>query len=285
VKAPPLDYVRPATVAEALAYLKQGGDGAMVLAGGQSLGPMLNLRLARPTLLVDISRLAELTRTATVNGTLAIGSAVIHADIEDGKAPDPCHGLLTETAATIAYRAVRNRGTIGGSLSHADPVGDWCPVLMALGASVVAASNAGERTIAVADFVEGVLTTSLRPGEIVTEIRIPRLAATARWGRYKICRKPGKFADAIAVVVMDTAAVQSRVAVAMPNHRPVLLPQAAVHLLALKGADRDGLAAFRNAARAELAALGASDALQLHILSAAAMRAAADALNRKRPQP
>jgi carbon-monoxide dehydrogenase medium subunit len=142
------EYVRPSTLAQAVGALAGAAD-ARVMAGNQSLGPMLNLRIARPTLVVDISRLSELRRVETDDTGITIGACVTHSAIEDGEAPDAANGLMRRVAGGIAYRAVRNRGTIGGSLAHADPAADWPPVLMALDAEVNIRGPKGGRSLPV----------------------------------------------------------------------------------------------------------------------------------------
>ena len=128
------DYEKPATIAAALALLGEAGDDAKVLAGGQSLGPMMNMRLARPRQLVDITGIPELRQVTDDGDAVVFGACVTHATIEDGRIPDPTGGMMPNVAAGIAYRAVRNRGTIGGSLVHADPAADWITTLAAIGA-------------------------------------------------------------------------------------------------------------------------------------------------------
>src|SRR3954464_1451453 len=136
MKPASFSYARPATLSDAVHNLQSLTDQSRVIAGGQSLGPMLNLRLAQPKHLVDISRLEGL-RKATIEGNLlAIGACTTHAEIEDGKIPDVTLGLMPFIARSIAYRAVRNRGTIGGSLAHADPAADWLTTAIAIDASV-----------------------------------------------------------------------------------------------------------------------------------------------------
>ena len=137
------DYARPADVPSALKLA--GGASAKLIAGGQSLGPMLNLRLSQPELLIDITAIDELKRAEASNDTLFLGSCITHADIEDGRIPDVTNGALPSVAAGIAYRAVRNRGTIGGSIVHADPAADWISALSALGALAVIRGAKGMR--------------------------------------------------------------------------------------------------------------------------------------------
>ncbi|HEY3187934.1 MAG TPA: xanthine dehydrogenase family protein subunit M [Solirubrobacteraceae bacterium] len=168
------EYVAPESLDEALRALAEGGEDAKVLAGGHSLIPLMKLRLAAPTLLVDLRRLGDL-RGIQENGDVRIGAMTTHAEIEDS----PQLGLLSRAAGTIADRQVRHRGTIGGSLAHGDPASDLPAVLLAFEGSVVARGGSGERTIAAADLFSDYLTTSLNPDEIVTEVRIP---SPAGWG-------------------------------------------------------------------------------------------------------
>jgi carbon-monoxide dehydrogenase medium subunit len=189
MKAAAFDYARATTPADVGA--------ARAIAGGQSLGPMLNLRLARPERLVDVRRLPALRLTREDAAGATWGAATTHAEIEDGIAPDPTGGFLAGVARTIAYRAVRNRGTVGGSLAHADPAADW-PVALAL-VEAVAETSAGRR-IPVASLIRGPFETVLAEGELLTAIHIPRPAAGTRHARHKVVRKTGEFAQAMAGV-------------------------------------------------------------------------------------
>lgn len=218
------DYARAADLAEALALLSRGGEGARPVAGGQSLGPMLNLRVAAPSLLVDISEVPELTEARREGGGLTLGAAICHAHFEDGLGRAETQGLLPRVASTIAYRPVRNRGTIGGSLAHADPGADWPPVLMALGAEVEIAGPTGRRWTGVDSFIVDALSTVLEPGEIVSAVRIPELDGKARWGHRKFCRKPGDFAASLAAVVVDPARRVARAVLAGGAGAPARLP-------------------------------------------------------------
>jgi carbon-monoxide dehydrogenase medium subunit len=161
------DYVAPASLDEALAALRDGGEDAKLLAGGHSLIPLMKLRLAAPTLLVDLRKvgLRDVTRE---NGTARFGAMVRHTDVATGG-----FGLASAAAATIADQQVRNMGTIGGTLAHGDPASDMPAVLLACEGSVVARSGSGDREIAAADLFEDYLTTSLAPDEIITEVRLP----------------------------------------------------------------------------------------------------------------
>ena len=157
MKAAPFAYERPADVDAAIGLMAEATGVTKIIAGGQSLGPMLNLRLVQPDLIVDIAGLAELKRAEISGEELVIGACVTHADIEDGRIPDATRGAMQRIAAGIAYRAVRNRGTIGGSLSHADPAADWVSALPALGAKIRLRSTSGVRDLAIEDFVTGAL--------------------------------------------------------------------------------------------------------------------------------
>jgi aerobic carbon-monoxide dehydrogenase medium subunit len=248
MKPAAFDYVRPTSVAEALSVLNST-SGAKVLAGGQTLGPMLNLRLAQPQVLVDITRIPELAAVSGDSDAVTIGATVTHAAIEDGRVPDPTGGFLARVARGIAYRAVRTRGTIGGSLAHADPSADWLACLMALGAEAVIASAGGRRRALLSTFVRGAMETELAPGELLTAVRIPRFAREARFGFHKICRKTGEFAEAMAAVVAVPPYGYLAAVVSPANGRPLLIesrkvdwPKAAITLdeakAILKAADK-----------------------------------------------
>lgn len=197
MKFPAFDYDRPDTLEAALSALADGE--AQILAGGQSLSPMMSFRMARPTRLVDIARLAELRAIAVeADGALRIGAAVTHAMIEDGALPQPWGGFMARAAGNIAYRAVRNRGTIGGSVAQADPAADWPCILRGLEASAVLRGPAGERAVPLADFLLAPLQTNLAPGEVIVALRVPPFGA-ARHGLSKSNRKAGEYAEAIAV--------------------------------------------------------------------------------------
>jgi aerobic carbon-monoxide dehydrogenase medium subunit len=220
------EYERPADIRSALALIGREGPTTKILAGGQSLGPMLNLRLVRPELVVDITRIPELKRVEESADAITVGACVTHADIEDGRVPDVTQGALPSVARTIAYRAVRNRGTLGGSLAHADPAADWVTALAAIGAVALIASSAGRRTIAVEDLMSGVFETVLGEAEILEAIRIPRLSAKARWGYYKISRKTGEFAHALGAVLDDPGRGVCRAVMGAIDAKPIVLADA-----------------------------------------------------------
>ncbi len=197
-----------------------------IIAGGQSLGPMLNLRLVEPDTIIDISGLAELKRAERDGDELVIGACVTHGDIEDGRIPDVTRGAMQRVASAIAYRAVRNRGTIGGSLSHADPAADWVSSLSGLRARVTLRSAAGVRNLPIEKFITGALESALQPGEIVEAVRVPVMTPSARWGYVKACRKIGEFAHAIAAVLIDPERATARVVLGALEAAPIVLGDA-----------------------------------------------------------
>lgn len=224
MKAASFEYVMPATLVETLRALALSDGQAKLMAGSQSLGPMLNLRLARPAQVVDVSRLDELRTVELVEGRVRVGASVTHAEIEDG-----CFELLRghpvqEMAARIAYRSVRNRGTVGGSLAHADPAADWILAARALNALVeVRAFEQAPRLIKMQDFMLAAYTTSLAEGEVITALHLPRLSAQARWGYYKFCRKTGEFAEASCAVYFEPASATAQIVVGALDGAPVAL--------------------------------------------------------------
>jgi aerobic carbon-monoxide dehydrogenase medium subunit len=222
MKPAAFEYARAGSVAEAVRLLGAGA-GAKALAGGQTLGPMLNLRLAQPAVLVDITRVAELAEVAEERDGVRIGAIVTHAAIEDGRVPDPTRGFLARVAGGIAYRAVRTRGTVGGSLAHADPAADWLSALAGLGAEVLVSGPRGSRRGGIAAFVRGAMESDLEAGELVTGVRIPAFSARARFGFHKICRKAGEFAEAIGVAVHDPERGIARLAASTPAGRPLVM--------------------------------------------------------------
>jgi carbon-monoxide dehydrogenase medium subunit len=192
-------YERPKEWAQALQLVAEGGRAG---AGTQSLGPLLNLRLAQPGTIVDLRHLPGFAGVAVGDGVVRIGAGTTHAAIEDGAVPGRTGEIMAAVARRIAYRPVRNRGTIGGSLAHADPAGDWVAVLPALGATAIALGRSGERRIPAAWFVTGIFETALAADELLCAIEVPLLPAEARWGHWKLCRKPGEFSKATACVLI-----------------------------------------------------------------------------------
>lgn len=276
MKPAPFRMARPRTIAEAVSLLVEAGDGAKPMAGGQSLGPMLNLRLATPALIVDLSGIDALRTVREEAGQMVYGALVTHADLEDGRAPDIAPHVLRRVAGGIAYRAVRNRGTLGGSLSHADPAADWVNALSALGAEVELAGPNGPRRLALDAFLTGALATALAPGEILVAVRVPKPSATARFGYVKHCRKVGEFAHAIGAVLVDPVAGTGRALMGATDGPPLVFPEAGF----LFGRRIDAGFADRfdtGAADAALRAIGMADAVDRHVHVEVLRRAARQA--------
>jgi carbon-monoxide dehydrogenase medium subunit len=243
------DYVRPGTLEAAIQALAGGGEDAKVIAGGQSLLPLLRLRLAYPELLVDIGGLDELRGVTDAGESLLIGARTTHYQlVHDPLVAEHC-GLLAAAASTVADPAVRHRGTLGGSLAHADPAGDLPAVALALDATLIARGPGGDRQIAAADFFVDYLTTALRPGEILTGIRVPKLGPG--WGYHY--EKFHRTAQAWAIVGVAALARRSNGQVAearigLTNMGPVPVRATAA----------EQAAAGAQASRAALAAAAAS---------------------------
>jgi carbon-monoxide dehydrogenase medium subunit len=228
MKPSPFEYSRPETIAEAVHLLAEGAnDGAMAICGGQSLLIMMALRITMTSMLVDISRLEDLRKLDQNQKTTFIGAAITHAEIEDGKVPDPLPGLMPRVASKIAYRAVRNRGTIGGSMALADPSADWPACLLALDAETVIAGPNGERREKIEDLLQGPYQTTLGDGEIIVGFQI--VNNKARWGTSKVSRKSGAFADSIAVFVDSSSAGPARLALTGTTSHARLLPKVGIY--------------------------------------------------------
>jgi aerobic carbon-monoxide dehydrogenase medium subunit len=223
MKAPHVDYVRPRSLTEAIERLAAAEGEARVIAGGQSLVAMMNLRVASPGLLIDIARLTELTGNAEDADAVTLGACVTHAAIEDERVPDPSRGLMPRVASTLAYRAIRTRGTVGGSLALADPAAEWPAVLSALDAEVTLIGPNGRRSYKCAEFTTGIFETRLGADEIIETVRIPKLSAGARCGYVKLCRKAGEFASALATAVTDRGRGHCRVVLGAVNGAPLVL--------------------------------------------------------------
>ena len=202
MKPPSFRYERPDTVAEALDLLSRHGDEAKVLAGGQSLVPMMSFRLARPEVLVDVNRVGGLDGVAVRDGELHVGTLVRHATLERPVVDDPLGALLAEAAHHVGHLPIRERGTFGGSLAHADPAAEWCLLAVTLSARMVLESARGERVVGAEDFLESTFVTALEADELLREIRLPLLGAGARVGFQEFSRRDGDFAMAAVAVVM-----------------------------------------------------------------------------------
>ena len=205
---PPFDYVRAESLAHALEQMKQYGDDARPLAGGMSLVPLLKLRLARPSWLVDIGRLDELTGLADNGESIVIGALTRHVEVAESQLLRERYPVVHDAISTVGDVQVRNAGTIGGSLSHADPAGNWGPVSLALDARMLAQTSSSERWVEASDFFVDAYTTALEPDELLTRVELPK-AGTGSGAYLALRRRVGDFALAsVAVqIVLDDAGV------------------------------------------------------------------------------
>ena len=266
----PVDFMyhRAASLDDALELLGAGDDGAKLLAGGQSLGPMLNLRLARPRALVDISSIEALRGIESRRESAIVGAAVTHAELEDRPASDRIELAMRAVASGIAYRAVRNRGTIGGSIAHADPAADWMSFLLCADARVHIRAVAGEREVRMQDFTHAAYTTAIARDEIVTRIEIPRATERARFGFFKLCRKTGELAEAIGAVLVDPGRRFCRVVAGAIGSKPTVLANATRFLAATASAPE------LDAIRSEIAdSTNERDPVKLHMATVTVQRA------------
>jgi carbon-monoxide dehydrogenase medium subunit len=279
VKAAPFSYQGAPSAAEALAALGRSA-GAKLIGGGQSLGPMLNMRLVRTPLLIDVSGAADLRRIEQGRNGLRIGGAITHAEIEDGALDAalphsaPLAAMLRHVAGGIAYRAIRNRGTLAGSLAHADPAADWVLTMTALDARFECSGPAGTRWVSSTNFMSGAFTTALADGELLAAVEVPAYSDGMRWGYVKFCRKTGEFAHASCAAVFDPARAAARIAIGALDGAPALLPR-----LAAAVASR-GIAALSDTAVAEAVAAAAPgrDVVEARLIGAAVRRAVKQAL-------
>jgi carbon-monoxide dehydrogenase medium subunit len=219
---PAFEYLRPKTIPEAIALLEQHGDDAKILSGGQSLIPMMKLRIARPALLVDINRIAGLSYVKEEGGFLKIGGLTREAELESSPLIHAKYPLLLDTAHVIADPQVRNLATVAGNLAHGDPANDHPATMLALGAKIVATGSRGERIIPIEEFFLSLFSTALQPGEILTEIRIPVPPARSGGAYFKLERKVGDFATAAvaAQVTLDASGKVLKAGIGLTNVGP-----------------------------------------------------------------
>jgi carbon-monoxide dehydrogenase medium subunit len=203
MKLPPFDYACPGTLSEAVALLASRDGDAKALAGGQSLVPMLAFRLAQPALLVDLRKLADLRGIRIFDKSVTLGAMVRWREIEDDARLATAHPLLKAAIAHVAHYQIRNRGTVGGSIAHADPAAEMPGIAMTCDAEIAVVGQSGARVIPAADFFQGALTTALTADEIIVEIRLPAWPKRRRWGFQEFARRRGDFAMAAAAVFYD----------------------------------------------------------------------------------
>ena len=203
MKLPPFAYACPTTLPEAIELLASHDGDAKAIAGGQSLVPMLAFRLAQPTLLVDLRKLADLRGIRISDAGVTLGAMVRWRDIEDDERLETAHPLLKAAIAHVAHYQIRNRGTVGGSIAHADPAAEMPGIAITCDAEIAVVGKSGAHVIQAADFFQGALTTALTPDEIIVEIRLPAWPAGRRWGFQEFARRRGDFAMAAAAVFYD----------------------------------------------------------------------------------
>ena len=206
MKPAPFDYFTPATLDEALALLAEHGGEAKPVAGGQSLIPAMNFRLARPAVLVDLNRIAALAYVRPESGGVAIGAMTRQRTVEQSEVVARAAPLLAEAMPSIAHPQIRNRGTVGGSIAHADPCAELPAVMLALDARFRTKSATGERSIPAGEFFKGMLETALEPGELLVEIALPPLPARSGTAFLEMARRQGDYAlvGVAAVVTLDS---------------------------------------------------------------------------------
>lgn len=283
MKPAPFSYQRAASLEEAVAALAVAGDeDVRVIAGGQSLGPMLNLRMVRPTRLVDIHRIEALRAIDVLaDGAVRIGACVTHAMLEDlpsgDRFPPGLAEVLRHVAGGIAYRAIRCRGTIGGSLAHADPAADWPSTLAALGATIELAGPSGRRSVPAGAFCLGLFETAIEPGEIVSAVVLPG-SGIRRWGHRKHCRKAGEFAHAMAVCI-ERDGERLEVWLGSTGGAPVAIALDRAALAAIGGSEAQQRAGVRECIAAALPdAISPGDAYARHLHAQVAAEAVNDTL-------
>ena len=246
-------YSAPKTLSEAISLLRQHGPDAKILAGGQSLIPLMKLRMAAPKHLVDIGRIGDLSYIREEDGHLAIGALTREADIDASELIRAKYPILSDTASVIADPLVRNMATVGGNLAHADPANDHPATMLALGAEVVATGPDGARTIKLADFFTGLFTTSLNADEILTEIRIPAPPPRSSGAYLKVERKVGDFAAAaVAVQITLDGVICKEVGIGLTNvgQTPIKAARAEAALRG-KAADEENIQAAARIASEE----------------------------------
>jgi carbon-monoxide dehydrogenase medium subunit len=273
------DYIKAGSVQEAISLLQQHGDDAKVLAGGHSLVPLLKLRLASPAVLVDISGIGDLKGITSGGGKVTIGALTTHNDIEQSEELKGSLPILHEAATVIGDPMVRNRGTFGGSLAHADPAGDWPAVALALGAQMHITGPSGERTVAADDFFIDILTSDVQPGELLTSIDLPVPSGKVGMSYQKFSHPASGYAvvGVAAVVELDGSGncASARVAVTGAGAKAVRLNSVEEALVG-KSLTEENVAAAANTAGDGIDYLGdiyASEEYREHLVKVFAKRA------------
>ena len=237
MKPAPFTYHRASSIDDAIAHLKGGDTIVRPLAGGQSLVPMLNLRLAPADKLVDLTRIDALRRSEERPDCIRYGALVTHAAFEDRLVPDASNGLMPFVGSQIAYRAIRTRGTIGGALALADPAADWLTTIVALEAEIALVGPNGRRVTAGTDFALGPYMTVIEDAELIEAIAVPRRPASERWGHYKVARKTGEYAESMAIALIDKTRGTARLVVGATDGAPLVLEKSSRDIAAGSGGE------------------------------------------------
>jgi carbon-monoxide dehydrogenase medium subunit len=265
------DYVRAGSADEAVALLTQHGDDAKLLAGGHSLLPLMKLRLATPSVLIDVGRVADLSYVREDGDQIAVGALTRHRDVESSDLLQKSCGILAHVAGVVGDPQVRHRGTIGGSVAHGDPASDLPAVVLALGGTLVAQGPGGTREIAATDFFRGFLETALAPDELLTEIRVPKLSGG--WSYQKFNRR----AQDWAIVGVAAAQVNGGTGVALVNMGATPVRAAAVEAALAGGATAVDAAAAADEGTDPPADLNASVEYRRHLVKVLVGRALSEA--------
>ena len=290
MKPPPFDYARAESVDEAVALLARHDGGAKLLAGGQSLVPMLNFRLVHPSLLVDVNRIPDLAGIEEGNGVLRIGALARHRQVEVSAAVAERFPVLRAAVRHVAHLAIRNRGTLGGSLAHADPAAELPMMALLLDATMEVSAPAGSRRIAAREFFRSALATDLGDAEMLVRVELPFLLPGTGWGFEEVARRAGDFALAAAAATLtlgaDGKVAEARLAVMGAHDTPFRIAAAE----ALLAGEPPGGEAVRTAARAARDAvepyddLHASADLRRHLVEVLSRRALEAAAARAREE-
>lgn len=238
MKPAPFLYHRATSVEEAIAQLDDRDSVVRPLAGGQSLVPLLNLRLAPVDKLVDLGRIETLRRADQHGDCIRYGALLPHAAFEDKRVPDGSNGLMPFVGGQIAYRAVRTRGTIGGALALADPAADWLTTVVALEAEIALTGPRGRRTVPASAFVTGPYMTLLDHAELIEAVVVPRRPRGERWGHYKVTRKIGDYAESMAIALFDKDSGVARLVLGAADGAPLILEKSAAEITRSADAER-----------------------------------------------
>ena len=292
MKPAPFEYYAPDSLEAALALKAEHGDEAKVLAGGQSLIPAMNFRVAQPSILIDLNKITELRYIEEKNGDLRVGAMTLQSEAERDTLLSKRTPLLHETIPNIAHPQIRNRGTIGGSLAHADPAAELPVVATALGARMRVQNKDGERWINVDDFFSGMFTISLSADEMLVEIAFPKTAANAGWAFVEVARRQGDYAMAglAALLTLDETGICSSAKLVYLNvgDGPLSAEKAAESLIGAKPSKKIFSEAARIASQEEISPFGnvhASPDYQRHLSEVLTRRALSTAFERAKTKP